>query len=50
MSKMYLTARAGIAVKKVAGSLTFGEEPADAECECERMFERERSVVEELKV
>jgi len=47
---MYLTARAGIAVKNVAGSLTFGDEPAEAECEWERIFERERSVVEALKV
>ena len=48
VSKMFLSARPGIALKKLAGSLTFGDAPAD--WDCERILERERSVVDELKV
>lgn len=45
VSKMYLTARAGIAERKLGGSLTFEEE-----WELARMLESERSVVEALNV
>lgn len=45
VSKMYLTARAGIAERKLGGSLTFEDE-----WELARMLESERSLDEALKV